>query len=130
MLLANSYLPYFMIAPSIAHADAPPELTVTYDKTANDLEVKVNSSSEIKYLVSYSHVKEADTVIEGLQGKGSDVSGVYSKKFFLGTCSAVDCIKHVTKRVIVQTYIKDLGWAREQRFVFEPNFDLSIVAWA
>lgn len=127
MLLANTYLPYFALVPQIAHADAPPELSVSYDKNTNDLEIKINTSSKINYLISYSHEKNGDVVLEGLQGDGDDSSGVYSKKFYLGTCSANDCVRHNIKRAVVQAYKKDLGWAREQRFVFEPNLDLSLV---
>ena len=49
MLLANSYLPYFAygIQPTIAHADAPPALAVTFDKSTNELELAVNTASKV-----------------------------------------------------------------------------------
>jgi hypothetical protein len=107
VLLANSYLPYFAygLQPSIAHADAPPALAVTFDKSTNELELAVNTASKVEYAVSYIRASETGYQIEGMQGAGDDAVGTYKKKLFFGTCSGADCVNHSVKRTIVKVRV-------------------------
>jgi cysteine-rich repeat protein len=129
VLLANSYLPYFAygLQPSIAHADAPPALSVSFDKAKNEFEISVNTSSEVEYVLAYTRTQDDGYQVEGLEGKGADTSGIYKKKLFAGTCSASDCIDHEVKRVLVKVQVKDLSWAYEHRYILEVNKEFSLV---
>jgi len=129
VLLANSYLPYFAygLQPTIAHADAPPELSVSFDTAKNEFEISVNTASEVEYVFAYTRVKDDGYQVEGLEGKGEDASGIYKKKLYAGTCSAVDCIDHEVKRALVKVQVKDLTWAYEHRYILEENKELSLV---
>lgn len=84
MLLINSLLPYFAygIQPTIAHADAPPALSVTFDMTSNDLQLSVNTASKVEYTVSYTRTSDTVYQIEGVQGSGADASGTYIERVY------------------------------------------------
>jgi len=129
MLLANSYLPYFAygVSSQIAYADAPPVLSVTFDVSKNELELSVNTSSEVSYVVAYTRVKDDGYQVEGLEGKGEDASGIFKKKLYAGTCSAVDCIDHEVKRALVKVQVEDLSWAYEHRYILEESNAFSLV---
>lgn len=129
MLLANSYLPYFAygLQPTIAHADAPPALSVTFDTNKNEFEISVNTASEVEYLLAYTRVIDDGYQVEGLEGKGKDESGVFIKKLYAGTCSATDCIDHEVKRAIVKVRVTDLAWQYAHKYIAESNGSLSLV---
>jgi hypothetical protein len=129
VLLANSYLPYFAygLKPTIAHADAPPALSVTFDTSTDDLKLSVNTASKVEYAVSYTRTSDTGYQIEGVQGSGADASGTYSKSIYMGTCSTTECVRHDVKRTIVKVRVQDLFWTYENKFIFEANGDLSLV---
>lgn len=115
-LLFNSFVPFLLVAqPAYAQSSETLASTISYNQSANKLNISLDTSDKIAYQLFYKTNEKIDAIA------GTDLNQSNNgSSFYFGTCSAGDCLPQNVTRGILKIEL-DTNQFSSKLFTLENN---------